>query len=98
LHAAVQFGKLEIIDCLIKAGANVNVRDSKGATPLFCAVARDKTEAAIHLVQFGADVNIRKRGFLKKSVLHVAVQHGNQEIMDCLTEAGANLNFSFCNG
>jgi ankyrin repeat protein len=97
LHVAAQHCDLEIIDCLIKAGAHVNVRDSKGATPLFRAVTEDKTEAVFHLVQCGADVNVRKRGFLKKSAIHVAEKHGNQEIMDCLIDAGANLNISCFN-
>jgi serine/threonine-protein phosphatase 6 regulatory ankyrin repeat subunit A/serine/threonine-protein phosphatase 6 regulatory ankyrin repeat subunit B len=98
LHAAVQCGNLKVMDCLIKAGANMNVRNSKGATPLFCAVAEEKTNAVIHLVKCGADVNIRKRGFLKKSALHVAAQNGNQEIIDCLIGAGANFNLTCCTG
>jgi serine/threonine-protein phosphatase 6 regulatory ankyrin repeat subunit A/serine/threonine-protein phosphatase 6 regulatory ankyrin repeat subunit B len=98
LHAAAEYGNLEIMDCLIKAGANVNVLNSNGATPLFRAVTRDKTEAAIYLVQNGADVNICEGVFLKKSALHVAAENGNQEIMDCLIEAGANLNVLGFNG
>jgi ankyrin repeat protein len=47
LHDAAEYGHLEIMDCLIKAGANVNVHDSDGATPLFRAVAKGKTEAVI---------------------------------------------------
>jgi ankyrin repeat protein len=94
LHAAAQYGNLEIMDCLIKAGANVNVLDPDGATPLFCAVARDKTEAVIHFIENGADVNTsicadRVQGW---STLHAATYYGNLEIMDCLIKAGANVN------
>jgi ankyrin repeat protein len=98
LHAAAEYGNLEIMDCLIKAGANVNVHDSEDPTPLFRAVAEDKTEAVIYLLENGADVNICEGGFLKRSALHVAVQNVNQEIMDCLIEAGANLNVLGFNG
>jgi ankyrin repeat protein len=42
-------------------------------------------------VQHGADVNLCTGGSTCESPLHVAAQNGNQEIMDCLIEAGANL-------
>jgi ankyrin repeat protein len=86
------------MDCLIKAGANVNVLDYKGATPLFRAVAQSETEAVFHLVQNGADVNICEVIFPQRSALHVAAQNGNQKIIDCLLEAGANLNVLDFNG
>jgi ankyrin repeat protein len=93
LHSAAVYGNLEIVDCLIKAGADVNLRNSYGGTPLLCAVAIGKTEAVFHLVRNGADVNITAGGFLNTSPLFVAAQNRNQEIMDCLIEAGAPLNF-----
>jgi ankyrin repeat protein len=49
-------------------------------------------------MQNGADVNLCEGVFPKRSALHVAVQHGNQEIMDCLIEEGANLNVLDFNG
>jgi ankyrin repeat protein len=39
LHAAAAYGVLEIIECLIKFGASVNVLDSEGVTSLFYAAA-----------------------------------------------------------
>jgi ankyrin repeat protein len=47
LHAAAQYGNLEIMDCLVKAVADVNVLDSDCVSPLFCAVASNKTEAVV---------------------------------------------------
>jgi ankyrin repeat protein len=98
LHVAAQYGNLEIMDCLMNAGANVNVLDSDGVTPLSYAAAEDKTEAVFHLVENGADVNLCEGRFLKRSALYVAAQNGNLEIMDCLIEAGANLNVLDFNG
>jgi ankyrin repeat protein len=92
LHVAAGFGKLRVIDCLIETGANLNMQNSDGATPLFCAVARDNTKAAIHLVENGADVNICTSGSLSMSALHVAAEYSNLEIMDCLMKARAILN------
>jgi ankyrin repeat protein len=72
LHLAAEYGNLEIIDCLIKAGVNVNVLDSDGNTPLVYAVAQSETEAVIYLVENGADVNLCESVFPKRSALHVA--------------------------
>jgi ankyrin repeat protein len=98
LHVAARCGNLEIMDCLIKAGANVNVRDSDGATPLFCAVDRGETDAAFHLVENGADVNLCIGGFKRWSPLHVAARYGNPNIMECLLKAGANVNVQDSDG
>jgi ankyrin repeat protein len=91
LHAAAEYGNLEILDCLIKAGANVNLLDSDSATPLFRAVTRDKTEAAIHLIRNGSDVNVCEGRFKGRSPLHAAAEYGQLEIMDCLIKAGADV-------
>jgi ankyrin repeat protein len=92
LSAAAQYGNLKIMDSLIKAGANVNVRDSDGAIPLFCAIAKDKTEATIHLTKYGADVNLCESGFKCRSPLLVAAEYGNLKIMESLIKSGANVN------
>jgi ankyrin repeat protein len=42
LHIEAQYGNLEIMDWLIKAGADVNVLDSDGVTPLVYAVVKVK--------------------------------------------------------
>lgn len=39
LHKAVAVGSPEIVNLLLKAGAEVNARDSKSKTPLFWAVS-----------------------------------------------------------
>jgi hypothetical protein len=87
------------MDCLIKAGANVNVRDANGATPVLRAVAERKIEAIIHLVQNGAYVCTRSRELLKTSALHVAYQYVQNRDLEVINrieyniiEARANLN------
>jgi ankyrin repeat protein len=62
-----------------------------GETPLFYAVSESKTKAAIHLMKNGVDVNLCTSGDHSVSVLYLASQIGNLEIMDCLIEAGGDL-------
>ena len=44
LHFAARSGRLEALNCLIDLGANVNVFDDRGKTPLDAAIVNKKTE------------------------------------------------------
>jgi ankyrin repeat protein len=134
LHVAAEKCNLEILDCLIKAGADLNAQDYDGASPLVRTVISEKTklvplwaeecrranvkggsdvngsnferslsllqdsllqekfQIVKRLIEGGADVNLCTDVDLSTSSLHMAAQSSNREIMDCLIEAGANLN------
>lgn len=49
----------EVIEALLKAGANVNAKDNGGVTPLSAALLEDDTTTAEILVKHGADVNVK---------------------------------------
>jgi ankyrin repeat protein len=98
LHNAAAYDDREFMEILIKAGECVSVQDSDGATPLFCAAAEGKTEAAIHLLENGADVNLCGSEFKGRSPLHGAAQNGYLKIMDYLIKAGANVNIHDSDG
>ena len=57
LHLAVKHDTpIEIIEQLIRKGANINIKDAYGETPLFkCR----KFEVVKHLISLGADFNLR---------------------------------------
>jgi ankyrin repeat protein len=59
LHMAAVCRNLEIMDRLIEAGADLNVQDVNGFSPIICAVAKDKTEVTLCLAGKGADVDIK---------------------------------------
>jgi ankyrin repeat protein len=84
LHIAVLAGNLEIMDYLIRADAGLNIRDSKGQSPLCIALALNKPELAICLIRRGANVNIPD--------FEHAVFHDNLECTKCLVQFGANIN------
>jgi ankyrin repeat protein len=78
LHWAVTRGSPEVVDLLLRRGADVNARDNYGETPLHALARLDPWRTAImapRLVAAGADLEARDvRGF---TPLHVAAGADN---------------------
>lgn len=63
LHHAAYAGHVEIIELLIKAGANVEALALNGATPLMRAIQSSRPSCVDVLLKAGADVNaVNKTG------------------------------------
>jgi len=77
----------DVVDLLIKAGADVKVRAGNGDRPLDVASRLGDKEIVDLLIKAGAEVNAKDRlGF---TLLHSI---SNKEIVDLLIKAGANVN------
>jgi ankyrin len=93
LHSAAFKGKLEITRLLLDHGANPNVENDQGFTPLY-QVSQGKYNSQEHgvdivrlLLERGADVNAQKNLF---TLLHSAALNGRLEIAQLLLDHGAN--------
>mmetsp|Transcript_39523 Transcript_39523/g.62493 ORF Transcript_39523/g.62493 Transcript_39523/m.62493 type:complete len:133 (-) Transcript_39523:69-467(-) len=58
MHWAADFGHTEVLKYLHSKGANCNVKDNFGITPLLAAVYESHEEAVKFLVSIGADTNV----------------------------------------
>ena len=89
LHTAAATGNLEAIRQHIKDGSDLNVRDPEGgACPLSTAALLGQTEAAMTLIEAGADINcIGNDG---ATPLHVAAFFCRAEIVKALVGKGAD--------
>ena len=87
----------EIIKLIIKNGANPNYRLSCFPNgyynPLYSAIANSNIEATKALLEAGADANqkICMPNQSEKSLLAIAIERGNKEIVEMLLAHGANL-------
>ena len=87
LNLASYYGRLEIGQCLLDRGANIEARDAQGRTSLVNAVQERHVEFARMLLERGAVQN--KRG---KTELHFAVENGFPQAVQLLLEYGADVN------
>lgn len=87
LFHAVTRGHVSVVQQLLKAGVNVNVRTSDGQTPLMMAAAKGYSDLAKVLLDGGADANIVDgKG---STALKIALDHGYTRTAEILREGGA---------
>ncbi|MEG5045844.1 ankyrin repeat domain-containing protein [Microcoleus sp. B4-C1] len=90
LHNAAHIGFKELVQQLIKDGANVAIRDDYRRTPLHYATTKEV--AALLML----DVNARDKS--GNTPLHLAVDRGSQDIAELLIANGAGVNVRNENG
>ncbi|MEG4984677.1 ankyrin repeat domain-containing protein [Microcoleus sp. BR0-C5] len=90
LHNAVKIGFKELVQQLIKDGANVAILDSEKRTPLHYATTKEV--AALLMLDINA---IDQSG---NTPLHLAVDRGSQDIAELLIANGARVNVRNENG
>ena len=86
LHVAAKQNE-DIVDLLLKYGAETDKPDNDGVTPILNAANANKLGIVKLLIQKGADVNISLEW---GHPLHAATESG-QEMMEAILDAGANL-------
>jgi len=88
LHSALDAGRLDIVELLLVKGADANVRNNKGRTPLNIVVDwYGNLEIVELLLSKGADINAKDKN--GKTALSYAVENGHTEIVELLRKHGA---------
>ncbi len=101
LHGAVRFGIKADVEAMLAKGADVNVRDENGWTPLHALgeIVRgghpspgqiDAKGIAELLIAKGADINAKDKA--GDTPLHAAARGGEKGVVELLLAKGANVN------
>lgn len=76
------------IHTLIKLGANLNIKDHEGETPLMIAAEKGHIDLVQTLKCHGADINLENKHH--ETALYIAAKNGHKEIVELLINFGAN--------
>ncbi|CAB0030574.1 unnamed protein product [Trichogramma brassicae] len=102
LHLAVRYEHSEMIESLLRRGANPSLVNAKGRTPLHVASAGQDTNVETMELFFkmidetGKTVDIHAREKLGWTPLHLAAYHSQGQEVELLLRRGADLNLA-CN-
>src|ERR1700733_1759841 len=78
---------LQAVEILLRSGANPNLADASGVTPLMIAARCEGSDLVRLLLQFGADPNVEDKSH--RTALTNALQSSRRENADLLRAAGA---------
>lgn len=90
LHKAVVSGDLEVVESLIKKGAEVNVKNDRHCTPLHYAAEQGHVIVAELLIANGANVNAKTIN--GDTPLFKAICGNHRDVVELLITKGADVN------
>ncbi|KAL8906113.1 MAG: hypothetical protein Q9171_006404 [Xanthocarpia ochracea] len=90
LLEASEHGTTEMVDMLLKYGADINSEDKYGETALHMALRSSKIDTVNLLLARGAATN--STGWLGTTPLHYAADGGNEDCLLAVLRSGADVN------
>ncbi|HLJ48843.1 MAG TPA: ankyrin repeat domain-containing protein [Bryobacteraceae bacterium] len=95
IHDASAQGNLQMLELLLRLGADPNMRTAGGHTPLYCLANQCRLRSGGQLVRVlvRAGANVDARSDSKQcTALHMAARRGNTDVAEALLDCGADMN------
>lgn len=89
LHFSCEKNHVHVAQTLIENGADINL-EREGNHPLLIAITNNHFEMTKFLIENGADLHVRDKD--SETVLHVACDRGNTQILSLLIQSGSELD------
>ena len=96
IHSAIECNDEEMLDLLLKNGANTNLQDLQGMTPLHLAIIAEHATMVQKLLKCKANPDLQDS--LGNTPLHIAVGKSNILIVETLLKHNANLHLQNTSG
>jgi ankyrin repeat protein len=90
LMDAVRSGNRDLVESVLKAGADVHAQDKYGNTPLIIAALNGHKDIVELLLAYGANINKASTG--GDTLLHEAALECNEDLLVSGLKAGADVN------
>ena len=75
---------MELCQCLVDNGADIDTRNDLGRTALHCAAIRGHVNICQYLLSAGADVHIKTND--EETALDLALRNGLEKVVDLLNQ------------
>lgn len=97
LHIAAGHGHDNVVEILLNNGAKINVKDNKNRTSLELAVAHGHLQVVKMLLQY-KKVDMDAKANDDWTILHIASQESNLEMVQYLVDKGSDINAKNASG
>lgn len=89
LHIASDLGNNDVVERLLRGGADLAAKNAVGQTPLHLAAGKGHREVAGYLLRAGAEPNTQDR--IGRTPLYIAAVNGEASVVGELARAGADM-------
>ncbi|ESP03528.1 hypothetical protein LOTGIDRAFT_171317 [Lottia gigantea] len=90
IHHAVDRKDVKFLIPLVKGGANLNIQNSEGETPLLVSIRRGNIDSSVMLIENGADINLSNSD--KTTPLMTAIHYDRIDVAILLIKKGCELD------